>query len=649
MSGMEIQDIFQVRTISTPVYHPNGECFLYVEHQTDEASDQYLSKIFLYEFATKAKHCLIEEGWNISPTWNREGSGFLFLSTRNGVQQVFYYQLSDQSIKQVTDEKAGVTAATWHPDSQQFFYTTLRTTNQQVDPDVFITDSINYLENGRGLVSNQDHSLICLTSLEHSTVEELTTHSVGYGLKKSLSISPDGQYLTFENRLSTDEFNQDSGVFRLNLQTKEIERLTKEFETGMFGEPTYSKGGRYIGMIGSPVSYHTSNQLSVYAYDLKQETLQELTASLDAQVSDFAVSDCKAGPSNGLLQWSNSERCFFTLVSLEGRVSLFRVSVDGSWQELEKIGPHVTDFAIHPEKSEMLVCVSSPQEAAQVFRVDLLSEEQELLLSPNEFLRERVQVIYQKVEYPAKDHGRVPGFLVLPEDFSKEKTYPLIVNIHGGPYTMHAETFHHEVQHMVSQGYLVLLINPRGSFGYGQTHLDGVVGKYGEGDYQDLMTAVDGVLSDYPCIDPNALFVTGGSYGGFMVNWILTKTKRFKAAITQRSMSNFVSMIGTSDIGYYFFVEENGADILNPEILWEKSPLAHVKNVETPVLVMQAEQDYRCPMEQADQWYRALKYLKKEAKLIRFNHSNHELSRTGRPKLRIIRLQEMMKWFDDYR
>lgn len=163
------------------------------------------------------------------------------------------------------------------------------------------------------------------------------------------------------------------------------------------------------------------------------------------------------------------------------------------------------------------------------------------------------------------------------------------------------------------------------------------------------MTAVDGVLEEFNCIDSNELFVTGGSYGGFMVNWIVTQNQRFKAAITQRSMSNFVSMIGTSDIGYYFFVEESRADILQPEILWQKSPLAHVKNVETPILVMQSEQDYRCPMEQADQWYRALKYLKKEAKFIRFNHANHELSRTGNPQLRIIRLREMLKWFNEHR
>lgn len=649
MSAIEISDLFQLKTISTPVYHPAGSQFLYVEHTTDEKTNQYLSRIFLYNLTTNEQSCLIEGALNTLPIWNKEGTAFLFLSTREGMQQAFYYQLDNQSITQVTHEATGVSDVLWHPNSQQFFYTTLRVTNQQIDPDVFITDSIDYLENGRGLISNKDHSVICLTTLDGISIEELTTYSRGYGLKKVMAISPDGQYLTFEKRVSEDDFNQDSGVFRLNLQTKEVENLTQVFETGMFGEPTYSKGARYIGMIGSSVSYHTSNQLGIFAYDLKKETMLHLTKGLDAQVTDFAVSDCKATTSNGQLQWSNSEGCFFTLVSIEGHVSLFRVPVDGSWEEVTEIGPHVTDFALHPEKPEMLVCVSSPQDPAQVLRVDLVSGDKELLLAPNDFLAEKAKVVYQKVEYTAKDDGRVPGFLVVPADFSTEKKYPLIVNIHGGPYTMHAETFHHEVQHMVSQGYLVLLVNPRGSFGYGQKHLDGVVRQYGEGDYEDIMTAVDGILAEYPCINVKELFVTGGSYGGFMVNWIVTQTHRFKAAITQRSMSNFVSMIGTSDIGFYFFVEENGADILNPEILWEKSPLAHVKNVETPILVMQSEQDYRCPMEQADQWYRALKYQKKEAKLIRFNHSTHELSRTGKPNLRVIRLQEMMKWFAEYR
>lgn len=647
MKAIEIDDLLQLKTISTPVYHPTGDCFLYVENSIDETTNQYISTIFLYNLTTKVKTALQTGGLNHSPTWNKEGTAFLFLSTQTGTQQGYLYVCDEEQTKQVTNEVNDVQAIMWHLDSQRFFYTTLRKDTIST-PDVFITESIDYLENGRGLISESERSVICLSSLTCEKVEELTTYSLGYGLKKMMTLSPDGQYLTFENRLLHDPFNQDSGIFRLNLHTKKIDKLTN-LDTGMFGEPTYSQGGRYLGMVGSAVSYHTSNQLAVYVYDLKQERLTKMMESLDAQVSDFAVSDCKSTTANALLQWSNSEQCFYTLVSLEGNVQLVQVNLDGSWKILEMLGPHVTDFALHPNKPEALICISTSDSPTQLVHYHLHTEKSELLLDTGTKLKDKVQGIYHKVEYTAADNGRVPGFLVVPKNFAENKKYPLIVNIHGGPYTMHTETFHHEVQYMISQGYLVLLVNPRGSFGYGQKHLDGVVGKYGEGDYQDIMTAVDGVLEEFNCIDSNELFVTGGSYGGFMVNWIVTQNQRFKAAITQRSMSNFVSMIGTSDIGYYFFVEESRADILQPEILWQKSPLAHVKNVETPILVMQSEQDYRCPMEQADQWYRALKYLKKEAKFIRFNHANHELSRTGNPQLRIIRLREMLKWFNEHR
>lgn len=656
MSKVTINDLFDLKTIATPVYHPEGNQFLYVVNQINQTENNYYSNIYLYNCEKgETKEIIANQSLNTHPIWNKAGTAFLFLSNETGKNQVYLYSFLTKTVKRLTEVSEGVQQVLWHTNDQHFFFGTKSTNNSVLKhevkehPNVFITESINYLENGKGLVSSDEQNVVCLGAIDRAEVKIVTAYHTAYGLKNSLALSSDGKYLVVEKKLnSSDAFNQDSGLFRINLEDFSEEKITHSYSTGAFGEPTYTTNNDFIGMIGSTLPYQTVNQFGVFAYNVMEKSMIQLTEKLDQQVSDFAVSDTKATSSNPLLQWSERQNCFYTLVSLEGRVSLFSITLDGTIKELNSKSQHVTDFALNPKKNELLACVSTAQIPSQLIKIDLDTLQQEELKIIDEVYKGKSFSSYKKIEYQAADGGRIPGFIVPPTDFITGKKYPLVVNIHGGPYAMHADTFHHEVQLLAAQGYFVLLVNPRGSFGYGQQHLNGVVGRYGQEDYTDILTAVDGVIEAIEEIDVGRLFVTGGSYGGFMVNWIISHTNRFKAAITQRSMSNFVSMLGTSDIGYHFFVEENDADILNPERLWEKSPLAYVKNVETPVLIMQSEQDYRCPMEQAEQWFRALKYLKKEARFVRFNHADHELSRSGLPNLRQVRLQEMIDWLKKY-
>lgn len=657
MNKVTIHDLFDLKTIATPVYHPEGDQFLYVVNQINQANNNYYSDIDLYDCnSAESKKIIANQALNTHPLWNKTGTAFLFLSNETGKNQAYLYSFVTNTIKQLTNVSEGVQHLIWHVDDQHFFFGTKSTDgltlNQELEetPNVFITESIDYLENGKGLVDSNWQNVVCLGAIDRAEVKILTSYNTAYGLKNSLAVSSDGKYLIVEKGLdSLDAFNHDSGLFQIDLEDFSEQKITENYSTGAFGEPTYTTNNEFIGMIGSSLPYQTVNQFGVFVYKVKEKSITELTQNFDQQVSDFAVSDIKSMSSNPLLQWSESHNCFYTLVSLEGRVSLFSMTLDGTIKELTSTSQHVTDFTLHPKKAELLVCVSTAALPSKLFKIDLVTLEQTViaLFSEDELVNKKFSS-YKKVEYQATDGGRVPGFIVPPIDFISGKKYPLVVNIHGGPYAMHADTFHHEVQLLAAQGYFVLLVNPRGSFGYGQEHLNGVVGRYGQEDYTDILTAVEDVMKDIKEIDPDRLFVIGGSYGGFMVNWIISHTNRFKAAITQRSMSNFVSMIGTSDIGYHFFVEENDADILKPEKLWEKSPLAYVKNVETPVLIMQSEQDYRCPMEQAEQWFSALKYLKKEARFVRFNHADHELSRSGLPNLRQVRLQEMIAWLKKY-
>lgn len=205
------------------------------------------------------------------------------------------------------------------------------------------------------------------------------------------------------------------------------------------------------------------------------------------------------------------------------------------------------------------------------------------------------------------------------------------------------------MQVLADKGYAVLFTNPRGSHGYGQTFVNAVRGDYGGMDYADIMSGVDYVLEHFDFIDETRLGVTGGSYGGFMTNWIVGHTDRFKAAVTQRSISNWLSFYGVSDIGYFFTEWEVGCNVWDdPERLWHHSPLKYVKNIQTPLLILHSEKDYRCPIEQAEQLFIALKHLKRETKLVRFPEANHDLSRSGPPALRLERLNHIVGWFEQH-
>lgn len=243
---------------------------------------------------------------------------------------------------------------------------------------------------------------------------------------------------------------------------------------------------------------------------------------------------------------------------------------------------------------------------------------------------------------------KIRGYVLLPVDFDKNKKYPTLLSIHGGPKTEFSNIFHHEHQVFANDGYIIIYTNPHGSSGNGVKYSD-IRGKYGTIDYEDLMNFTDFAIKKYPQIDENNMGVYGGSYGGFMTNWIVSHTNRFKAANSQRSISNWTSFYGVSDIGYYFAPDQTGANPWdNLEKMWEQSPIKHAKNVKTPTMFIHSDEDYRCPLEQGLQMYTRIKENGVDTKMYIFHGENHELSRSGKPKARIKRIEKIKKWFDGY-
>lgn len=244
------------------------------------------------------------------------------------------------------------------------------------------------------------------------------------------------------------------------------------------------------------------------------------------------------------------------------------------------------------------------------------------------------------------DGNSFTGWVIYPKDYDENKKYPGILSVHGGPKTVFGEVLFHEMELLSAKGYFVFYTNPRGSDGYGNEFMD-IRGKYGDVDYSDLMKFTDIVMDKYPI---DKLGYTGGSYGGFMANWMMTHTNRFDCFVSQRSISNWISFSLISDIGYYFGTDQNHTETVLDDYdkLWDKSPLKYAKNAHTPTLFIHSTKDYRCPVSEGMQMFQALKLNNTQTRFVMFYGENHELSRSGKPKNRIRRLKEICDWFDEY-
>ena len=238
-----------------------------------------------------------------------------------------------------------------------------------------------------------------------------------------------------------------------------------------------------------------------------------------------------------------------------------------------------------------------------------------------------------------------------PVGWKSGNSYPCVLEMHGGPRGVYGDGIFQEFQLLTAEGYAVIYTNPRGSAGYEEPYSQAVMRHYGEVDTEDFLDFTDEALKRYPWIDESRLGLTGGSYGGYTTNWIISHSDRFKAAVTCRSICNWISKFGVSDIGFMQPESISGEKTYWGEALVEQmkhSPLYYVDNVKTPCLIIHSEQDYRCPIAEGEQWFTALKLLGVPTELIRFPEENHELSRSGKPKHREERLEHILRWFREY-
>ncbi len=351
-------------------------------------------------------------------------------------------------------------------------------------------------------------------------------------------------------------------------------------------------------------------------------------------------SDCMTGniPSDPYLDDSG----IVTLLTVENHAALVKINYSGYYQALTDESVMVQEFI--PEEDGFAALLMKDSEPSALYHI---GDKLTAIANINANISDEYELLKpEEIEFVNENGLTIKGWVIFPNE--QKERYPAILDIHGGPQTVYGARLFHEMQYWAQHGYAVLFTNPTGSDGRGDDFAN-IRGHYGTTDYRDLMTFVDTVLAKYPQIDKDRLGVTGGSYGGFMTNWIIGHTDRFKAAASQRSIASWLIFENTSDIGHTFGTDQIGGNQWdNLDKLWEQSPIHYAPNVKTPTLFIHSDEDTRCWMGEGISMFYALKRYGVESKLCLFKQENHELSRSGRPQNRMRRLKEITAWMDRY-
>lgn len=646
-------DLYELKTVSCPIV--TKKSVFYIETKIREKENDYDASIHSIDLITKERTIWGDTGTkNLDPQISSDEKWLAFLSNANSnTLQIKIMPLSGGSSFQVTFDEKEISGLKWHPNGKSLFYVALikkeiekEGTDNEDKPEPITVKKLKYKQDGRGIVPENSSYALYRYDLETQETQEIFSKEFSFALD---CISPNGQLLCYNHsRFPKDDHSFVEDAYLYDLMDKTVFPITEEFSKGQFQGAAFSPDGQYLLLQGNDFRYTVATQTNLYGFDIESHSFTCLTESVDLEIGDCITADFQQNTGTTKVYWQNEEEFLFP-VTVWGKSAIYKGSKKGKIEPVFEKPVHITNFAILPDNQTLILAASVPTVPSVLWQVSLANDFIEVLLDPNkEYESEHHFASADEFTFKAPDGWDIQGWYMRPRLEEKKTSHPVILYIHGGPQVCYGETFFHEMQVHAGNGYGVILINPRGGNGYGQEFVQAVLGDYGNKDYLDLMTGLDRVLELHPEIDQGRVYVTGGSYGGFMTNWIVTHTDRFRAAVTQRSISNWVSFYGISDIGYYFTPWEMKAGMEDVAALWRFSPLAYAKEAKTPLLILHGEEDLRCPIEQAEQFYIALKAQGTETEMVRFPKSNHNLSRNGLPHLRIRRIECIRDWFKKY-
>ena len=643
--NIKVKDLRRFKFVSDPQINPVGSKTAFVLSEIDYDEDKYRRHIWLAGTETgKLSQFTFGPGSDTYPRWSPDGERMLFLS--NGRQpdkktQLYVINMSGGEAQLVADMENGVSNPHWSPDGKLVLFTSRIWTEKKTESDVKQIKRIRYKFNNLGFFEGRRIHLF--TVRPGRKPKQITKGEYDVNDPKW---SSDGKHITFVTNMEQDQdISRVADIYKVPVKGGEPEKLTDSTYT--ITSHNHSPDGKTIAFIG----HHQPDELAV-DYDLYTLTPESepmlLTEGFNRSLSMGIGSDLRVSTPSGGPVWSSDGEYIYFNTSDIPYSNLYRINTSTKKLETLVTGKTVDGFTV-AENGLIAFNAMTSLEPCELYLMD--GEERKLSGFNKRLLNSLTLSEPEHFTFTNRLGRTVDGWIMKPIGWKKDESYPCVLEMHGGPRSIYGEGIFQEFQLLCAQGYAVIYTNPRGSAGYEEEFTQAVMRHYGEVDYEDFMDFTDEALKQYPWIDEDRLGLTGGSYGGYTTNWIIGHTDRYKAAVTCRSICNWVSKFGVSDIGFMQPESISGAKTYWGDALTQQmkhSPLYYAGNVKTPCLIIHSEQDYRCPMAEGEQWFTALKLNNVPTELIRFPDENHELSRSGKPKHREERLEHILRWFREY-
>jgi dipeptidyl aminopeptidase/acylaminoacyl peptidase len=626
------EDLTQYSLLSEPSVSARGDAVAITVYKANLEANEYEGNVWLVPLEGSAPRKLTSSGKDGAPKLSPDGKDVVFTSKR-GIKKgtkgnaLYLVDVKSGDVKFLLKRKRAIESPAWFPDGKRILFVSAVGKAQD---DVKTIKRINVWFNDKGFVYNvRRHAFV----FDFATGKAKQVTRGEFDVDKA-AVSHSGTKVAFT--ASTDDVRPYlTDVFVLDLNGGGTIKLTgHDME---ISSVAWSPDDRRLVFLGHRRTLGSVTHEHLWVMGASGGKPKQLD-HIDRSKTNSLNSDVRKGGLNAEPKWVGDD--IFFLVNDHGAVHIYSldpirktvrqlVGGDRSIEAFEVNGDRLFFTSMESTKLPDLYVYDG-----RIGDVTRFNEDVKRTLN----LREP-----ERFSFKASDGERIDGWVIRPAERGK---VPTILYIHGGPKTAFGCAYLHEFQVFAARGYAVLYVNPRGSDSYTEKFAD-IRGHYAERDYLDLMEAVDYAASHFDFVDSNRIGVAGGSYGGYMTNWMVTQTNRFKAAVSDRSISNWWTFWGTSDIGPYFMKDQIGCDPWDDEeTTMAKSPIRYVKNVKTPIMFVHSMEDYRCWMVEALQMFTALKYHGKETELVLFPGENHELSRGGKPKHRVLRLESYLRWFD---
>ncbi len=643
---IKVEDLREFVFVSDPQISPNGSKIAFVHTTINHEENKYNRHIWLADTETgKQVQYTHGPGSDTYPRWSPKGDKLLFLS--NGRQpdkktQLYTISLAGGEAQLIVDTENGVSAPRWSPDGKTILFTSRVWTEEKNESDVKHIKRIRYKFNNMGFFEGKRVHLFTVKATggkpKQVTEGEYDVNDPRWSF--------DGKSISFVTNLDEDQdTSRVTDIYRVPAKGGASEKLTDS--TYSISAHSYSPKGDRIAFIGNqrPEELAVDIDLYVMPVDGKPEIV---TDGFNRSLGMGIGSDLRVGTPGDDPVWSSDGAYIYFNTADTPYCNLYRINIKDKKLEILVKGKTVDGFTV----SENGVIAFNAMNSLEPCELYMLDGEEKKLSGFNKKLLDKLEMSTPE-HFTFKNRlGRtVDGWIMKPNDWKKGEKYPCVLEMHGGPRGVYGEGIFQEFHLLTAEGYAVIYTNPRGSAGYEETYTQAVMRHYGEVDHEDFMDFTDEALKRYPWIDESRVGLTGGSYGGYTTNWIITQTTRYKAAVTCRSICNWISKFGVSDIGFMQPESISGEKTYWGEALVEQmkhSPLYYVDRVKTPCLIIHSEQDYRCPMAEGEQWFTALKLNNVPTELVRFPEENHELSRSGNPKHREERMEHILRWFKEY-